>query len=63
MNELQDEHTLTCPYCWSQWTVLIDLSIPSQIYIEDCAICCNPVTISYRSDQGELLEISAERSQ
>jgi len=52
-----------CPYCWSEWQVLLDLSVASQSYIEDCAVCCNPVTISYRSNEGDLIEVAAERSQ
>jgi len=63
LSNLQEEHTVVCPYCWSEWQVLLDLSVASQSYIEDCAVCCNPVTISYRSNEGDLIEVAAERSQ
>lgn len=63
VSNLQEEHTVTCPYCWSEWTVLLDLSVASQTYIEDCAICCNPVSIHYSSDEGRLEDVTAQRSQ
>jgi transcription elongation factor Elf1 len=37
------ENFYQCPYCWSQVSILVDLSIPEQSYIEDCERCCNPV--------------------
>mgnify|MGYP002414137238 CR=1 FL=1 len=37
-----EEHFYQCPYCWEQVSVLVDLSISQQHYIEDCEVCCNP---------------------
>ncbi|MDA8531498.1 CPXCG motif-containing cysteine-rich protein [Flavobacteriaceae bacterium] len=37
------EHFYQCPYCWEQVSVLVDVSQPSQTYIEDCEVCCNPI--------------------
>ena len=43
MNDLEEreEH---CPYCGETINVLIDRSVPHQNYIEDCQICCQPIT-------------------
>jgi transcription elongation factor Elf1 len=38
-----EEHFYQCPYCWEQVSVLVDVSQPSQTYIEDCEVCCNPI--------------------
>ncbi|NQY75262.1 MAG: CPXCG motif-containing cysteine-rich protein [Candidatus Margulisbacteria bacterium] len=35
-----------CPFCGETFEALIDTSIPNQSYIEDCEICCNPITFS-----------------
>ena len=34
-----------CPYCAEANEILIDPSIPEQEYIEDCQVCCRPMTL------------------
>ncbi|RDK89134.1 CPXCG motif-containing cysteine-rich protein [Marinirhabdus gelatinilytica] len=53
------EHYFQCPYCWEEISMLLDPSV-SQTYVEDCEVCCNPITISVRFEGGELQEFSAE---
>jgi transcription elongation factor Elf1 len=38
------EHHLNCPYCGENISVLIESSIEQQEYIEDCQVCCRPIT-------------------
>ncbi|EAR00579.1 hypothetical protein FB2170_08739 [Maribacter sp. HTCC2170] len=40
--------------------MLIDSSIKSQTYIEDCEICCNPIEIVARFQKNELVEFGAK---
>lgn len=35
-----------CPYCNAVISLLIDTSIEQQQYIEDCEVCCRPITIN-----------------
>jgi len=30
------EHFFQCPYCWEEISMILDESVPSQTYIEDC---------------------------
>jgi hypothetical protein len=53
---------VSCPYCGETITVFLDLSVESQSYIEDCSVCCQPMTISYSVADGELAYVSAEQS-
>ncbi|HEU4602814.1 MAG TPA: CPXCG motif-containing cysteine-rich protein [Steroidobacteraceae bacterium] len=53
---------VSCPYCGEVITVFLDLSVESQSYIEDCSVCCQPMTISYSAEDGELVSVSAEQS-
>ena len=53
---------VSCPYCGETITVFLDLSVESQSYIEDCSVCCQPMTISYSVADGELASVSAEQS-
>jgi hypothetical protein len=58
MHDLQPT-IIQCPYCGEAIEVLVDCSIPSQEYIEDCSVCCRPISISVESWQGEVVSIEA----
>ena len=32
-----------CPHCWQNQLKMIDPSIETQNFIEDCEVCCNPL--------------------
>ena len=48
------EYFFTCPYCWDKISMLIDVSVDSQSYIEDCETCCNPIEVSCSSLNNEI---------
>jgi hypothetical protein len=54
--------TITCPYCWELIEITLDLSVDEQQQVEDCSVCCRPILIRYRAEDGELaaLDIAAE---
>lgn len=58
---IQDE-TITCPYCWESIEITLDLSVDEQEQVEDCSVCCRPIVIRYRAQDGELtaLDVVAE---
>ena len=35
-----------CPYCGETLEVAIDYSVHRQEYIEDCQVCCQPMTLT-----------------
>lgn len=51
---------IQCPYCGEQIEVVIDCSIRRQDYIEDCRVCCRPISLSAVSARGELVSIEAK---
>ena len=53
------EHAFTCPHCGAHISMLLDLSAGSQRYVEDCEVCCNPIEVSYRVEEGELADFQA----
>ena len=53
------EHFFSCPYCGENISILIDLGVAEQEYIEDCEVCCRPIEVSLRSDDGTLTEFNA----
>lgn len=58
MQELQPA-IIQCPYCWEEIEILVDCSVPSQEYIEDCSVCCRPITLSVKSSHDEIVHIEA----
>jgi len=55
-------HQAACPHCWESITLTLDLSVPEQSYIEDCPVCCKPLSVSYTASNGEVTEFSVEAS-
>lgn len=50
------EHFFQCPHCWEKISMLLDPSVAEQTYIEDCEICCNPISITTKFAGGSLQE-------
>ncbi|MCX2743192.1 CPXCG motif-containing cysteine-rich protein [Mangrovivirga sp. M17] len=55
------EHKFYCPYCGEEISMILDITIVEQRYIEDCEVCCNPIEIHYKSNNGELTEFEVNR--
>ncbi|MBI2149078.1 MAG: CPXCG motif-containing cysteine-rich protein [Acidobacteria bacterium] len=53
------EHFLTCPYCSQQISMLLDMSVRSQTYVEDCEVCCRPIQVRYVVHGDEVAEFEA----
>ena len=53
---------ISCPYCGESLTVAVDLSAGGQSYVEDCQVCCQPMTLSIELDErGRFVRIGVER--
>jgi len=56
MIDLLQTHDLTCPYCGEDIQMVIDFSVASQEYIEDCQVCCRPINLVINIDD-EIIDI------
>ena len=53
---------VACPYCNETFGTSVDLSAGTCAYIEDCQICCQPISISVViTAAGELDSVTADR--
>lgn len=53
--------TIPCPYCGENFETQIDCSVESQQYIEDCYVCCQPITFNVSADSGgNLIQVTVE---
>ena len=50
---------IACPYCGEAIEILVDASAGDQVYIEDCQVCCRPITLSIRIDAAGDAQVSA----
>jgi len=44
---------LYCPCCGERIEIVVDLSVEDQEYIEDCSVCCRPITLVISVVDGE----------
>lgn len=49
----------SCPHCGERVSLVLDLSVPYQRYIEDCEVCCQPIEIICRVEEGVLVTFEA----
>lgn len=50
-----DARDVACPCCGETITLMLDASAGAQHYIEDCAVCCRPITVVVEvEDDGAL---------
>jgi hypothetical protein len=52
------ERTVSCPYCGESIDVLIDFEDIELEYIEDCQVCCKPITFVVSSSINGDLSLS-----
>jgi len=55
-----EEHFFQCPHCWEEISMLLDVSVTHQKYIEDCEVCCNPIQVEVGYEDGVLNKFSAQ---
>ncbi|TXD50705.1 MULTISPECIES: CPXCG motif-containing cysteine-rich protein [unclassified Polaribacter] len=54
------EHFFQCPHCWEDISMILDTSVRHQTYIEDCEVCCNPIEVSPRFENTELIGFDSQ---
>jgi hypothetical protein len=59
MQNLLIETRVQCPYCWERFSLLVDASVDTQAYVEDCEICCRPIDFIVDIDELEQVRVQA----
>lgn len=55
---LLTEEKISCPYCGELIEVLVEALDLAQEYIEDCQVCCRPISFVVAVDMAGDLSIS-----
>lgn len=48
-----DFRSIHCPYCGQPLEIAVDISAGTQQYIEDCQVCCRPISMTVILDEGQ----------
>lgn len=57
-----ETHTVRCPYCGESFDTGVDTSGGSQEYVEDCYVCCRPITFRLSVDaDGNVAALEVQR--
>ena len=54
------EYFFSCPYCWEEISVVLDTSVKTQTYVEDCEVCCNPIQVRYSVEDDAITDFEAK---
>ena len=58
---LEQDRTVACPYCGEVVGIVVDCTLRSQEFVEDCQVCCRPIQFSVSVDEdGEIVNLQAK---
>jgi hypothetical protein len=56
------EIEIECPYCGEIFPSTADTSQGSYSAIEDCTVCCRPISLEVACEAGEVISVMASRA-
>ncbi len=60
--DIQEDIDFVCPYCGSLNNIVVDLTAGAQQeWVDDCHVCCRPITISLKLQGTEIIDFRAQR--
>ena len=51
------ERNIGCPFCGEAISIFLDPSGGDQSYIEDCQVCCQPMTVSFQVTDSDVTNL------
>lgn len=58
---LSEEIFFMCPYCWQRISMIFEKNQVMLDYIEDCEVCCRPISINYKPRESTEGEVDVSR--
>lgn len=52
---------IACPYCGEVFETVIDCSAGNQSYVEDCYVCCRPISFQVTIGPDDVPQVEARR--
>lgn len=57
--DVRDDVSIPCPHCGEAFTICVETRFSSCEMIEDCAVCCRPIQLLIRCEDGEIVSLDA----
>ena len=58
---IEEDFWFQCPYCWMDVSIRLEPTAgKSQNFSYDCEVCCRPVRIRVKFEDGEVADFFAE---
>lgn len=51
---MHDSLSLMCPHCGETFAIALDVSEGSAEFTVDCEVCCRPMLVTVRINEGEI---------
>jgi len=58
-----ESEIVSCPYCGENIEIIVDVSVESQQYTEDCSVCCQPIVINVEVDYLAAVKVTVKTEQ
>ncbi len=58
--DIVDEIEVMCPHCGGRFTIEVETTESRLEMIEDCSVCCHPLTFHISCKPGSVAEVSVE---
>jgi hypothetical protein len=55
------ETEVMCPYCGECFVITVDTSQGDHTMVEDCTVCCRPMSIEIECTPGDVLQANVSR--
>jgi hypothetical protein len=52
MTPVEDSFSVSCPYCGEQVELYLESDVSGQ-FVQDCEVCCNPMTVRVSHDDDD----------
>ncbi|MBM3162229.1 MAG: CPXCG motif-containing cysteine-rich protein [Chlorobi bacterium] len=52
---ISENTEVQCPYCGAMFIITVDLLQGLQEFVEDCSICCRPVSVVVRVEDDGII--------
>jgi len=60
MNLVEDVD-VQCPFCGESFALTVDTTQGNHSTVEDCVVCCRPISWQIECEPGEVLAVTAGR--
>ena len=57
---MEEQVVFCCPHCLQHSSLTIDLGAKRQQFVEDCQVCCEPITFDIEVRNGEVARMDYE---